>query len=283
VFGIGLFGIGGLGPIGAALAMTAAPSAEGHQVCVQAAREAERDHGITPHLLGAISLAETGRWSSSRKASLAWPWTVMAEGKGRYLPTKAAAIAEVRALKARGITNIDVGCFQVNMYYHGDAFETLEQAFDPVENASYAGAFLSDLKRRSGNWKLAVGRYHSWDEERGPAYQARVFKLWTSQRDHLAQTANLPALAQTDQWTSNVGEERMEALRQERAERARQRSKTAAMHRMLEAQRQANRRFLIQQRKIQEARMQTQFENKRQKVMAEYEEMLRQRRARTGS
>ncbi|MDZ7712446.1 MAG: hypothetical protein U5L06_04740 [Rhodovibrio sp.] len=69
----------------------------------------------------------------------------MAEGRGRYLPSKAAAIAEVRDLQARGVSNIDVGCMQVNLHWHGDAFESLEQAFDPAYNVAYAAAFLLDL------------------------------------------------------------------------------------------------------------------------------------------
>ncbi len=38
----------------------------------------------------------------------------------------------------RGVQSIDVGCFQINMYYHPGAFATLEQAFDPRANAAYA-------------------------------------------------------------------------------------------------------------------------------------------------
>ena len=74
---------------------------------------------------------ESGRWDAEAQASFAWPWTVTAEGRGRYLPSKAEALAEVRQLRARGLTNIDVGCMQVNLFYHPDAFDDLNQAFDP--------------------------------------------------------------------------------------------------------------------------------------------------------
>jgi len=83
-------------------------------------------------LLGAIARVESGRWHDERQEIIAWPWTVMAKGRGRFLPNKGAALREVRDLRARGIGNIDVGCMQVNLGYHGAAFDDLEQAFDPA-------------------------------------------------------------------------------------------------------------------------------------------------------
>ena len=83
----------------AALGVDTLPTPEAHAQCIEATRSAERRQRLAPHLLGAISLVETGRWSRDHKASFAWPWTVMAEGRGRYLPSKAAAIAEVRRLQ----------------------------------------------------------------------------------------------------------------------------------------------------------------------------------------
>jgi hypothetical protein len=275
------FGLLGLSIVTALLAsgetaqasISAPPTVSGHQTCVRAARAAERENGIAPHLLSAISLVETGRWSGGLKASLAWPWTVMAEGKGRYLPTKAAAIAEVRKLQARGIRNIDVGCFQVNLHYHGEAFDGLEQAFDPDENAAYAAAFLADLKRRSGTWKLAVGRYHSWDDERGPAYREKVYGLWYGQREHLAASASDQEI---DLRTSEEIQTDLDRAKA-RADRARQRADRAIAVKMVQAQRDANQRFLNSQRAIQDARMASAFERRKAQVLADYEAMLKQR------
>ena len=41
-----------------------------------------------------------------------------AEGVGTYYPSKAAAIAAVEALQARGVQSADVGCMQVNLLHH---------------------------------------------------------------------------------------------------------------------------------------------------------------------
>ena len=40
-------------------------------ICAQATSITERAEGIPSHLLGAISLAETGRWDDKRRASFA--------------------------------------------------------------------------------------------------------------------------------------------------------------------------------------------------------------------
>ena len=55
--------------------------------------------------------------------ALAWPWTVNQAGKSFYLKSKQEAIAKVKELQAQGHTNIDVGCMQINLAYHPDAFE----------------------------------------------------------------------------------------------------------------------------------------------------------------
>ena len=61
-------------------------------VCGAFVEQAEQALDLPPHLLHAISKVESGRWDEARSALSAWPWTVMAEGRGRYLPSKAAAI-----------------------------------------------------------------------------------------------------------------------------------------------------------------------------------------------
>ena len=84
-----------------------------------------------------------------------WPWTVNAEGQGAFYDTKAEAVAAVRAMQARGVRSIDVGCGQINLMHHPDAFASLEQAFDPQANAAYAARFLKELSR--ADRRLAEG------------------------------------------------------------------------------------------------------------------------------
>ncbi len=263
---------------GAAMALaaahsSAAPTPEAHALCIEATRNAERRHHLAPHLLGAISLAETGRWSQAHRASFAWPWTVMAEGRGRYLPSKAAAIAEVITLQARGVRNIDVGCMQVNLHYHADAFDDLNQAFDPETNANYAAAFLRDLKDEVGTWKDAVAYYHSRDDQRGDAYQGRVYDLWYGQRTNLVTAAAGSVVPVTPE--ARAADARLIELARNWAARAEQ-------YQLIKAARAANREFLRKQREIVDARTAAAFEARKAQVMAEWEERKRQRAARAG-
>src|SRR5690606_21478784 len=152
------------------------------ELCRAATARAEAAAALPPHLLTAIAKTESGRWHAERSETLAWPWTVMAEGRGRFLPSKAAAIEEVRRLLARGLRNIDVGCLQVNLHYHPDAFESLEAAFDPDTNAAYAARFLAALREEARSWTRAIGQYHSRQAIRGNDYRAKVFKAWREAR-----------------------------------------------------------------------------------------------------
>ena len=73
----------------------------------------------------------------------------MAEGEGRYFPTKNEAVAAVRELQLRGIRNVDVGCMQVNLMHHGDAFESIEAALEPEINVAYGARYLAALHRET--------------------------------------------------------------------------------------------------------------------------------------
>jgi hypothetical protein len=159
-------------------------------VCATAVAAAERRHAIPAKLLAAISHAESGRWDEEGQATIAWPWTVTAEGTGHFLPSRAAAIAKVKTLRARGISNIDVGCMQVNLHYHPDAFDDLEAAFDPAVNAAYAGRFLAGLKRETGSWNAAAARYHSATKKYARPYLAKVMRLWQAARSDRTTTTD---------------------------------------------------------------------------------------------
>ena len=124
---------------------------------------------------------------SGREASFAWPWTVTSGADSRYLATKAEAIAVVEAMQARGVTNIDVGCMQINLGYHPEAFASLDQAFDPLINAAYAGAFLRELQDTHRSWSRSIATYHSATRKFGLPYLKRVQRLWMIERRRLAE------------------------------------------------------------------------------------------------
>lgn len=145
--------------------------------CRSAVAAAERANGIPDHLLAAINRVESGRRDPATGAVHPWPWSVNAEGQGYVYDTKVQAVAAVRAMQARGIRSIDVGCGQVNLMHHPDAFPSLEVAFEPVANASYAARFLKELFGQTGDWNKAAGMYHSATPELGADYLRKVLAV----------------------------------------------------------------------------------------------------------
>lgn len=177
------------------LATFPAGAGEPATVCRELTAQAARVHRIPPELLTAISLAESGRYDRSRKAVLAWPWTIYAEGRGRYLDSQAAAVAEVKRLRARGVRNIDVGCMQVNLGHHPQAFESVEQAFEPRANVDYAARFLKELHERTRSWNQAAALYHSSTEALNRPYRQKVMQLWGGEIRRAAEERRQEAMA----------------------------------------------------------------------------------------
>jgi Transglycosylase SLT domain len=157
------------------------PSAQGY-LCRSAVAAAERRSDIPAHLLAAISRVESGRRDPATGAIHPWPWSVNAEGQGVFFNTKAEAVAAVRAMRANGVRSIDVGCGQINLMYHPDAFPNLELAFDPQANAAYAAKFLMALHAQTGDWMKATAMYHSATPAVGAEYQQQVQVVWPEER-----------------------------------------------------------------------------------------------------
>jgi hypothetical protein len=152
------------------------------KTCVRETAKVERSEGIPKHLLAAISRVESGRWNKQQQANIAWPWTVMADGEGRYFETKREAIEDVHTLMEMGITNIDVGCMQINLFFHGDEFDNLEQALEPKANVAYAAKYLKNMYKQARNWTKAAGYYHSKTPEKFQRYKVKVIKFWNDIR-----------------------------------------------------------------------------------------------------
>ncbi len=177
--------------------------AEPGLLCRAAIQGAERAAGLPPHLLMAIARVESGRRDPETGAFHPWPWTINAEGRGQFFPTKAAAIAEVQALQARGVRSIDVGCMQINLRHHPDAFANLDAAFDPATNARYAARFLTELNATRNDWQAAAAAYHSKTPEFAEAYRTRVLAAWQSEQAQPHPT--LPQLAALPRFGAQAG------------------------------------------------------------------------------
>jgi len=146
--------------------------------CRDQANAIEHALGLPPGLLLAVGRVESGRSDPAGQDVLPWPWSVNDEGEDHVFGSAFDAIAYVVAARARGSRSIDVGCFQVNLQYHPEAFATLTEAFDPAVNARVAGEFLTELYGRSNSWERAVELYHSATPWRGAAYRDLVLARW---------------------------------------------------------------------------------------------------------
>ncbi len=174
------------GPAMAARGAAPAAAVDPGELCRRAILLAEREHRLPTALLHAISRVEAGRPDPRTGAPVSWPWTINAEGQGRFFDTKEAAVAAVRALQARGVTVVDVGCLQVNLHHHPRAFASLDEAFDPVANARYAGLFLTRLRQNTRDWETAAAHYHSQTPELAQAYRLKVLAAWPGMAQRVA-------------------------------------------------------------------------------------------------
>lgn len=147
-------------------------------LCTRQVTRSERKYGIPSKLLGAMAATETGRRHKGLGIQVPWPWTINVEGKPYFFDSKSEVVAAVQKFQAQGITSIDVGCMQINLHHHPDAFANLNQAFEPRFNVDYAARFLRGHYDDTRSWKMAVGRYHSRTPGHAARYIGVVYSQW---------------------------------------------------------------------------------------------------------
>ncbi len=171
------------------------PAMEQGLLCRSAVRQAEAGSALPPYLLAGIARVESGRRDPVSGRFHPWPWSINAQGRDSVFDTKAEAIAFARQLQTQGIRSFDVGCMQINLMYHPDAFQSLDEAFDPVANARYAVKFLGQLHDQTGSWETASAWYHSANPEEGLPYRSKVVTAMAEEA-RLPFAASDPAAAQ---------------------------------------------------------------------------------------
>lgn len=142
------------------------------ELCRRAAASAAEATGVPYDVLLAISVVETGQNGQP------WPWTVNIGGEGHWSDTAEDAAALVESALVSGLTNVDLGCFQLNLYWHAAGFQSIEDMLDPSQNAFYAAAYLAEKYVETGDWSLAAAAYHSSTPEHAELYQTRFDATW---------------------------------------------------------------------------------------------------------
>lgn len=125
------------------------------RLCEREMARAARVHEIPLGILYAVGLTETGQRGALH------PYALGAEGQTLFARSVTDAVASFEAMRQRGVRLIDLGCMQINYYYHGSNFESVQAMFDPARNVDYAARFLKELRTREGSWTMAVARYNA--------------------------------------------------------------------------------------------------------------------------
>lgn len=141
-------------------------------LCEDAARLAAREFAVPERLMLAITLVETARFQDGSLRP--WPWAVHSAGQGHWFTSRPEAVRHVADATAGQIRNVDIGCFQINLRWHGASFTSVEQMFDPLANARHAARFLAQLYAETGDWLRAAGHYHSRTAAAAESYRSRV-------------------------------------------------------------------------------------------------------------
>lgn len=118
------------------------------------------EHNIPAAVLYGIALAESGQ-RLNKGVFKPWPWTLNVAGVPRRYPSRKAAYQGLVYYLHQGIKSIDIGFMQVNWRYHRKTLGTPWQALDPFHNIRTAAAILEQGYQNTGDWKTAMGRYHS--------------------------------------------------------------------------------------------------------------------------
>lgn len=168
-------------------------------LCLRAAEGAAQKTGVPLAVLLALTMTETGR---SRGGTLQpWPWALNQGGDSHWFDTGQEALEYLHTAVDSGVTNIDVGCFQLNYRWHGAAFPSLEAMMEPEANALYAARLVQGLAGDSGDWVAAAGAYHSATPDLADRYLARftpIYQALSQDAPRLAAAEDAPPRAARD-------------------------------------------------------------------------------------
>ena len=160
--------------------------------CESLTKVVEKTFALPTGILTSISRVEAGRVMNNGEQR-AWPWTINHAGKGIFFDTKDEMLEYVRAHLDDSDQNIDIGCMQINHFWHGDQFMNLDEMADPFTNIVYSAIFLTDLKATHEDWDLAIRHYHNANPDQNTPYVEKVYAVW----DMLEHPVDAPILTES--------------------------------------------------------------------------------------
>lgn len=153
---------------------SAAPEAHANtNACEREMLRASSKHGVPLGMLYAVGLAETGNRGSLQ------PYAMNIEGRAYFAQNAGDALQRFEEARRTGAKLIDLGCMQINHYYHRERFTSLESMLNPRDNVDYAAQYLKQLRAREGSWTMAIARYHAGPNN-DPAQKQYVCRVMTN-------------------------------------------------------------------------------------------------------
>lgn len=137
--------------------------------------------GVPEKMFYALALAESGKTVDGVYQH--WDWTLNIAGKpSRYASRQEMFNALMEVLQS-GITNVDIGAMQINWNWKFDLIYSPWTLTEPTYNTKLAAEILRGHYEKTGDWWLAIGKYHRESEEpehlqAASAYRERVRKIW---------------------------------------------------------------------------------------------------------
>ncbi len=136
--------------------------------CYAWADVAERSYGMPKGLMSAIVTQESGGHA----------YALNVDGKAYKYRTAEEAAYAIQNMAPISY-EIDVGCGQLNIRWHGIKFKNLGALLNPHVNMSYAAWHLSVLYKQTGSWAKAAAHYHSYDASKNRPYVCSLKRIMT--------------------------------------------------------------------------------------------------------
>lgn len=138
-----------------AACISSASAGQSQNICEREMLRAAQANDVPVAVLYAVALTESGQRGGLN------PFAMNLAGRSVFSAGLDEAVNVFEQARRDGVKLIDVGCMQVNHYYHGKNFASLEEMFEPSRNVDYAARFLKRLRSNEGSWTAAVARYHA--------------------------------------------------------------------------------------------------------------------------
>ncbi len=110
------------------------------------------------------------------------PWTLNVQRQPYFFPTRQSAEQFLETVIKKGVTNIDIGCGQINWHFHRKNFQHPRELLSPEICLRYAARLLRQNSRKTRSWMKAALLYHSGDKLRQSVYRKRLVNYLTKGR-----------------------------------------------------------------------------------------------------